>query len=281
MRPLIDADILVYQAAFGGQDRETGEPFSFDIVAELIERSIANICTAVGATEEPYLYLTGKGNFREALAITKPYKGGRKEKPFHYHNAVAYILSLPNSFLIEGMEADDAMSIEQCKNRIAGDSEIYTVICTRDKDLLQVPGYHYGWEHHLQPERFLHEVFPVGQIYQKEDGKVYSDGFLAFCYQLIIGDTVDNIPGLPRKGPAAAYKILSKCITKKEALDAVVDLYKETMGDSWEEYLIEQGNLLWMVRELRKDGSPVVWGDEWEKEWKEFYDGEEALSESI
>ena len=256
MKPLIDADILVYQAAFGGEDRESGEVFGFDNVGELIDKAIATICAAVYATETPSIFLTGGVNFRNEIAVTKPYKGGRKEKPFHYKNARAYIMSLPGAVMTDGIEADDAMAIEQTSRIKFKD----TVICTRDKDLRQVPGFHYGWEHYLQPEFFMKWVDPLGYLeYDEEKNKISGTGSLFFCSQLITGDPVDNIPGLPRKGPKKAYDTLKDVKTEEEAIVAVAELYKESFGDFWKDFLLEQGRLLWMVRELDAEGKPVMW----------------------
>lgn len=275
MRPLIDGDILVYQAAFGGEgmNEETGEKeiFGFDYVSALLDKSVADICLAVGATEEPIIYLTGDNNFREQIAVTKPYKGNRsKPKPFHYSNARAYLLSMPNTVLTDGIEADDAMCIEQMKNysvrRAQPDPknptrfECLTIICTRDKDLRMVPGWHYGWEHGGQPEFFPQWVDEFGSLaYDDKKNKISGTGYLFFCSQLITGDTVDNIPGLPKKGPKAAWVALKDCTTKDDALAACVALYMDVIGDDWRRYLEEQGQLLWMVRELDEGGKPIMW----------------------
>lgn len=264
MQPLIDADMIVYEAAFAGQDRETGDVYSFDFVAEHIDSKIRNICASVQATEDPILYLTGKGNFRIELAKSKPYKGKRPERPYHYKNAMVYLESL-GAVVAEGLEADDLMAMEQT----ARPEE--TVICTRDKDLRQVPGWHYGWEHGLQPEFELQLVDEIGilNLIEKESiseagvvrryKEVKGTGLKFFYAQLIIGDGVDNIPGLPRGGPALAYKLLADTNTEGEMFNAVREAYRKKLGDEADEYLLEQARLLWMVRELDEEGKPVMW----------------------
>jgi hypothetical protein len=42
-------------------------------------------------------------------------------------------------------------------------------------------------------------------------------------------------------------------------MEQVEFMYQEKMGDGWEDYLLEQGQLLWIVRRLTEDGSPVIW----------------------
>ena len=271
MIPLIDADMLVYEAAFGGENRETEEVYGFEYVAALVDKKIADICHAVGATSPPVLYLTGDDNFRFDIATVKPYKGTRKaEKPFHYYNIRAYLESL-GAVMIHGMEADDALAIRQMedywmffgsKDNAEQHSRVCkTVICTRDKDLRQVPGWHYGWEHGKQPEFELQFVVGVGDIeliVKPKTKEIKGTGLKFFYSQIITGDSTDNIPGLPRKGAVAAYDALSDATTEGECFAAVREAYKAVYDDDWEPRLLEQGQLLWMVREL-KDGKPVMW----------------------
>lgn len=119
MQPLIDADILVYEVAFAGQYKheETGETIirDFDYVKTVLDNKIEQICDAVWATEDPILFLTGKGNFREDVAVSRPYKGTRDHgtRPFHYNNLRKYMEFAYDTRMIDGMEADDAMCIEQ------------------------------------------------------------------------------------------------------------------------------------------------------------------------
>jgi 5'-3' exonuclease len=80
-----------------------------------------------------------------------------------------------------------------------------------------------------------------------------------FYAQLIMGDPVDNIPGLPKHGPKAAFDILGNTQTREEAFKAVLEAYRAVYGDSAEAEMLEQGQLLWMVRELDEEGKPVMW----------------------
>jgi len=269
MKPLIDADILTYECAFGGQDRETGEAYSFEYVSALIDKKINEICQAVGATQPPLLLLTGKDNFRFDIATVKPYKGNRKQpKPFHYRNARAYFESL-GAVVVDGMEADDMLAIKQMEdywmffgskdNAKQHSRACKTVICTRDKDLRQVQGWHYGWEHGLQPEYPLTFVDEIGSLELTDKNKLKGTGLKFFYSQIITGDVTDNIPGLPNKGPVYAYKLLSDTNTEGDMLNAVISAYTEFYGDAWEEHLLEQGRLVWMIRELDEEGRPVMW----------------------
>lgn len=272
MTPLIDADLLTYEVAFSGQMKDDdGEVIlsPFESVKDILDDKVKQICAAVWATEEPILYLTGKGNFREKIAVSKPYKGNRKsEKPFHYKNLRAYIQHAYNTVLVDGMEADDAMVIEQVSRL----DKLDTVICSRDKDLRIAPGMHYGWEVSGQDAFPLTRISelgflnPVVKTKTNKDGEeveyisnVKGGGLKFFYAQMIMGDSTDNIPGLPRSGPILAYKTVDPCESEQELFETVSQLYRDKMGANWEEYMLEQGRLLWMCQRLSEDGSPVMW----------------------
>ena len=269
MKPLIDCDVLRYEIGFSGQFKnEEGEivvrPFEF--VAELFDEKIRQICDAVWATEPPTLYLTGKGNFRDKIATLKPYKGTRKtEKPFHFKNLTAYILSHYDVVVAQGMEADDLLCVEQTKRL----KHLDTIICTRDKDLRQCQGMHYGWECGAQAGFGPKRVTEIGEInphfkLDKVTGKevlykVSGDGLKFFYAQVIMGDSVDNIPGLQGAGPSLAYNLLVDCKTEEELFNAVLGAYTNKYGSSARERMLEQAQLCWMVRELDEEGQPVMW----------------------
>lgn len=229
---------------------------SFEYVKNIMDDKIDQICNAVWATEDPILYLTGDNNFRNDIAKTKPYKGNRKsEKPFHYRNLKAYIKHAYNAIVADGMEADDAMTIEQCSRL----GRLDTIICSRDKDLRICPGMHYGWEVSNQDSFPPQRVSELGSFWESSSGRIHGTGLRFFYFQLIVGDSTDNIPGLPRGGPVKAYNVLKDCDTEEDMFNVVSKLYREKLGERWEEYMLEQGRLLWMVRELDKEGKPIMW----------------------
>lgn len=161
------------------------------------------------------------------------------------------MIGMLNAIISDGIEADDMLAIHQNEE---------TVICTRDKDLRQVPGWHFGWEVGKQPEFRMQKVDELGKLVLSEDRKKLLGTGLKFFYaQMLIGDTVDNVPGLPNCGPVAAFNTLEALPTKEALHEAVVGLYKAHYGDSWKDEMEEQGQLVWMVRELDMDGNPVMW----------------------
>ncbi len=161
-----------------------------------------------------------------------------------------------NAIVVDGIEADDAICIKQTEH---GAKYPGTVICTRDKDLRQCPGMHYGWELGNQPSFGPKLVDEFGQINLVKEGKeIKGYGGIFFYAQLITGDTVDSIPGLPKGGPKKAWDLLGNVKTLDDAEEAVVGAYRASYGDSWYEELMEQAHLLYMIRELDDEGHPVM-----------------------
>ena len=261
MQPLIDADVLVYEIGFAAETgwQQPGFP-PFDYAAELLDNRISNICAIVAATAPPILFLTGKTNFRFDIAKRTPYKARPSLKPWHYHNLKAYMWSKYDCRLQEGLEADDLMAIEQT-TRLGNETLLPSIICTRDKDLRAVPGWHYGWELGNQPSYGPKCVQPFGEIRLSSAKKsIKGEGLLFFYSQCLTGDKVDTIPGCEGIGPVKAFQILEGSKTPNEALKRVYGAYKAVYGLSAYKELLEQGRLLWMTRKLHPDGSPVLWG---------------------
>lgn len=281
MKPLVDADILVYEIANCGQytDPETGEFIvrEFDYVAGLLDDKIREIEALVWATEPAVLYLTGdrklvksinkkkkhqgealiefKPNFRFETAKKKEYKAGRKqEKPFHYNNIREYMLANYECVVADGMEADDMICVELIRNG----NKLDVICCSRDKDLRMVPGMHFGWECGRQPQFGPQRVDFLGELRLSKDRKVVKGEGIKFFYsQLITGDSTDNIPGLRGGGPVLAFESLVDLGTEELLYECVARLYEEKCGEDWRVEMQEQADLLWMIRELNEDGTPV------------------------
>ena len=246
MLALIDADILRYE--LGAYGEGVDGPLSFDTVADALDTKIEGIMRAAEC-DKCILFLTDGPTFRDEIAVTKPYKGQRKtEKPFHFCNISAYMRNQYDVIQVDGLEADDLMALAQLRD-LDG-----TCICSRDKDLRMIPGWHYGWECGGQREMFKHWVTEEGMLfpYEKGDKAIKGNGLAFFYSQLLTGDQVDNIPGLPRCGPVKAWSLL-----KDKETHEMLDIVREAYGD--DELLREQGRLLWMTRELNEDGTPVLW----------------------
>lgn len=255
MQPLLDGDILCYEIGYAAEAgwQNAGFPH-FDYVADLLTNRINNICAIVNATAPPKVFLTGKTNFRTEIAKRRKYKERPSLKPFHYYNIKAYLNCVYDTTTSEGMEADDLMAIEQCRRGAE------TIICTRDKDLRQVPGWTYSWELGNQPSFGPVYVDEFGSLQLSSDRKKLSGTGLMFFYaQCLTGDSVDTVPGLDGMGPVGAFKVLDGSSSMDDAFQRLLRAYRAVYGASAEEELLEQGRLLWMVREVDEKNKPVMW----------------------
>lgn len=234
MHALIDADILLYE--FGSAKQENGDPLPWPRVVSRLDARIENILKAVDATDYQ-LYLTGPGNFREQVATIKPYKGHRPiEKPYWYQQIKDFLIYHRDAILVEGIEADDMLGIDQFKDLPGDKIAEATVICSRDKDLDMIPGWHYSWSAGNQKEK---PIWWQGEL----------SGLRAFYSQLLTGDPVDNIPGL--YGVSNSSKLVSNlsfCIDELEMYYHVRKEYKRRFGSYWKQFLNENAQLLWILR---------------------------------
>jgi len=170
------------------------------------------------------LYLTGKDNFRHLLYDR--YKANRtRPKPIHYEDVLDYSIKTMKAIVVDGMEADDMLSIRGMELEEEGKD---WVIVSPDKDLLTVPGHHYN---------------PFTEVYQVVDPLEASFNF--YC-QILVGDNSDNIPGIYGLGNKKAGLLLEDCLEPEEMYEVVKSVYKENGMD--EDVLIRNARLLHMLR---------------------------------
>lgn len=254
---LIDADVILYEVGFAAEsswryshpneDKEWYEanPPPWEKVDEILGQRISHIEMACQATDPSLFFFTSPTNFRYDIAKRVEYKKRNNKKPYHYKNIKAFLKGTYDWIESAGLEADDSMAIYQCAHGLDGT----TIICTRDKDLRQVPGLHYGWELGEQPSFGPQYVSGYGDIHLDDKQNLRGWGSKFFLAQCIMGDSVDTIPGLKRgAGPKAALKIVGNTQTYAEGLQAVLEAYRGVYGDNAEAELLEQGQLLWMCR---------------------------------
>ena len=215
MIALIDADIVAYRIAFGCEDDP--EKIAIRKTSEFLEDLLFTYTDA----EDCEGYLTGTGNFRFDIAKTAPYKGTRvSEKPRHLGIIREYMISAWAFSVQEKQEADDAISIRA----YAMGEEDY-IICSVDKDLNNVRGWHYDFNKN-------------NRYYVTEE-----EALKNFYTQVLTGDRVDNVPGLAGIGPKKAAKILDGCVTEQELFTAVLASYDNDIHR-----MTEQAQLLWLRR---------------------------------
>jgi len=194
MRALIDGDIVVYRGAASAEEDDVW------VALARADQMIQDILADTGATSYN-VYLTGTGNFRRDIAPS--YKANRPDsRPKHWEAVREFLVTNHKAVMCNGYEADDELGVQQDKK---GET---TVICSIDKDLLQIPGRHYNF------------VKKIAQSITLDQG-------LKFLYlQSLIGDRSDNIFGVAGIGPVKADKALADLLPE-EWYDKCRELYND------------------------------------------------------
>lgn len=222
---------------------------------------------------KPKIYLTGVNNFREDIAFEVPYKGNRwtserreeereigkwsewleetkdswrePQRPKHKEAIIEYLVERWGATVVDGMEADDAVSMEMWADWYAAqdpqEDNTKNVLVHIDKDLNMVPGWHYNPD---KEELYFTDEFEASRFFYK---------------QLLVGDKqTDNIPGLTGVGDRTAEKLLAGCTTEEE-MDAIIfhtyQNHKDMTGkddDQIIEIIQNRAFLLWMYRSVEE-----------------------------
>lgn len=174
------------------------------------------------------VFLSPERTFRDDLARTKPYKGNRDgvAKPKHLKAVGEYLVKEYGALVSDNIEADDSIGIA-----LSSDPE-HSVCVSIDKDLDQVPGWHFNWVDD--------QAYRVSA--READYNFYT--------QLLTGDTTDNVPGIRGTGPATASTLLNGAKSSKELCERVWTVYRGEFNDADKarQYFFEQANLLWILR---------------------------------
>jgi len=182
MIALLDADQICYSVGFTVQNIE-----DISIVKIRVDEYINNRLYSLD-TRDCELYLTDSGNnFR--LAIYPEYKANRShlQKPRWFAQIRQHMIDGWGAEVIDYLEADDCVAIRQFTLKHN------SILVSDDKDLDQVPGYHMKMSSFTQYE--VTKEQSIRNLYK----------------QLLTGDRIDNIPGIPYVGPKKAENILSQC----------------------------------------------------------------------
>lgn len=234
MLVLIDGDPPVYSCGFAANEEDVSH--ALHNMKKLIEK----ICRETNA-DEYKIFLTGKNNYRDELVDY--YKANRNpaHKPVHYEALRNYLVEKHEAEVVNGMEADDMLGVCQYQARLRGQD---TCIATIDKDMNMIPGWHYNWN-----KETLYNV-------SEEEGIKF------FYTQLLTGDPVDNIKGVPGIGPKRAAKILDGTEAEYWLYNKCLSRYRAHYGrEDGENMLEENAHLLWIRRHpdemWRKPEHPV------------------------
>lgn len=205
---IIDADSIIYSIcvdkkqeveqieAYGLQSERTLEQ-----VQEELNNYFLNILMTTGCIE--YVALLTGGSHR--YSFYPEYKANRKatEKPRFLKEIRNYTIDALGFLQVDGYEADDLVNM--C-NEFYVKSGRETLLVHTDKDLDQIVGNHYNYK--------KNEFYNID-----EDEAAYN-----LWTQVIVGDSVDTIKGIPGKGVKFAEKVLSNLNDFKPSIYAATVL---------------------------------------------------------
>jgi hypothetical protein len=197
------------------------EPDPVEHALHTLKKSIESLETDLkdriinGCTKE--IYLSQGESFRntEVYAGYKKNRDGMR-KPFHLDGCKEYLVKKFGAIVKPGLyEADDLIAIRA--TQLASEGKPY-IIVTLDKDLRQVPGYH--WNFNKQELSYVSEVEAKRNLYK----------------QILTGDATDGIPGLYGVGPKRADALLDPLLEDRSMYLAVLKEYLDKMPKTVENH---------------------------------------------
>ena len=233
---IIDADSIMYIVGY-----ELSEMRLEPLGLIKLDSFISDILIATESRDYLGFYGGGGVNYRNAIAVTKEYKGNRaKEKPEWFEFWAPILKKRMKDFWgfqqCGNIEADDACAIAVEKYR-----EEYNkiTIASPDKDLYQIP------------ECWFFDYYKRVTLYCNRTVSLHK-----LCGQLIQGDTTDNIPALSGAGKSAAATVVA--VIAESGME-----YNEAM-DYIKEYYVEWNTVILKAKQAKKQEK--VFLDVWKKE---------------
>ena len=220
---IVDGDILTFRAAFSAE-AEAEAWVACSRASKILEDMVMET-----EVEKYEVWISGKNNFR--YQVYPEYKANRigMKRPKWEQEVKSYLVHTYNAKVSDGCEADDMMGVRSMQ-----EGKDLGIIATIDKDLNMIPGWHYNFV-----KKELFHVTPEE-----------ADRF--FFYQLIVGDTTDNIKGVPGLGPKKAEKLLSGYSTPQEWYSVIRELY------SCEEELDMNAQCLYIWRKMNDNWRSLI-----------------------
>lgn len=225
------------------------ESHALHAVDNMIESILADLRKLTGIGFKPRIYLSEGRSFREKVATIKPYKGNRDDKPqpVHKEGVRNYLIKKYNAEVSVELEADDVLAINGLKEN--------EIVCSIDKDLLQVPCTHYDWT--------------TGQLVTISE----DDGDYNLWAQIIAGDSTDNIQGMPGYALTKAYKVLDEAEeqSRRGWAKAAMTLYRDKFPSKpwlhWKKAFHETATLVYLLRNAE---------DSWENYFQSIVENADA-----
>ena len=268
MKDMTPEEVVVYVRSFE-ENRMTLEHVLYK--ADVMIEDKMRECAASMAV----LHLTPTGSTkggRYDTAIQKEYQAKRESEKPRYLNEVREHMANKTGRIQgkswDNAEADDGMAQAAWAAHREGTSTL-VVVATKDKDLNMVPGLHLDWDTGIIEG--ASDTFGSIQINVKfskagtKIKKLVGYGTKFFWAQMLMGDPVDNIQGVPfatingkrkKVGLVGAYELLEEATTDSECLRIVTEAYKENeyahwLTDEpvgWADVFWSEAQMLWMQR---------------------------------
>lgn len=205
---LIDGDIVVFRCStvFDTPTEYFGNGlYQFDESSALENaKAMCNRIVEESGCYDGLICFSSRENFRKD--VLPSYKGNRvSRKPIQYTSIKEGLVKWSTMRTLEKprLEGDDVIGI-----LATGKLKDQCVICSIDKDLLTIPGFHLNFDDDFGS---VVEVTP-------EEADRY------FWSQVISGDRTDGYAGAPGFGPVKAGKFLDECESTDQSLwQAIVD----------------------------------------------------------
>ena len=227
---LIDGDVVAYRFASAEETAIEWEDGLWTLHADL-DAAFVGVAAFINSVkeeagcEEVQVFFSSSTNFRKIVLPT--YKSNRKavRKPMILAELRKRLMASYGSRALEvyGLEADDLLGLN-------GYRRSSRVICTIDKDLRTVEGFHYNWD---KPEEGVVKV----------DAR---EAALQFYGQVLTGDATDGYKGCPGVGPKTAAKLLASCESSTDMWSAVVKAYEKAGLD--EEEALTQARVAYILK---------------------------------
>ena len=212
---LVDADFIKYHVPYfcyndyGLNDKGRVD---LELLQETTDKVIAELTDIFLFKDYIYIFSGKKKNgYRDKIAQLREYKGKRRSREplyasvFDDMDAVMYYIVTKYKTIYEPtLEADDVISYVYNKDK--------HVIYSKDKDLMQIPGYHYDIK--------KNDIIEVSE----------DDAYMMLIKQVMIGDSTDGIMGLHRYGIKKYEKDFKLMLTPEEAYKRAVEIYIERLG---------------------------------------------------
>ncbi len=229
---LLDGHSLAYRAFFAlpveNFSTTTGQPtnavygFTSMLINVLRDEKPTNIAVAFDVSRK---------SFRTEQY--QEYKAGRSETPTDFKGQVSLVQEVLDALRVrhvqvEGYEADDVIATLTRQATAAG---LKVVICSGDRDAMQLVTDDVTL---LYPVRGVSEMFRMTPAAVTEKYGVSPERYRDLA--ALVGETSDNLPGVPGVGPKTA----AKWIAQYDGLDGVIanaDKIKGKVGDSFREHL--------------------------------------------